>query len=109
MNIKLKRIIATVLITTSICLISLNSQSKQHKTTITDDSIYTLQDNTGQQLMTVYTDAVEIKNTNGYTCNNEGDLHIELTKDNKYIKVEYTEKTIEVISNTECKLVRKNN
>lgn len=108
MNTKIKRIIAVTLLTTSICLIGLNSHSKVHKTTITDDSIRTLQDSNGQQIMTIYADAVEVENTNGYNCTNDKDLHVTLTKDNKYIQVEYTEKTIEIISNENIKLSKVN-
>lgn len=102
---KLKKIIGITLVTSSLLLSSYINPI--HRTTITDDSIRTLTDSKGQQLMTIYADAVELEDVDNYTCVNEGNLYVELKKDNEYIKVEYTDTTIEIVSNTDIELMSK--
>jgi len=102
---KLKKIIGITLVTTSLLLSSYINPV--HKLIITDDNIHTLKDSQGQHLMTIYADAVELENINNYTCINEGNLYVELKKENKYIKVEYTDTTIDIISNTDIELCDK--
>jgi len=102
---KLKRIIGITLVTSSLLLTGYINPT--YKTTITDDNIRTLKDNNGQQLMTIYADAVELENVDNYTCVNEGNLYVELKKDNEYIKIEYTDATIEIVSNTNINLMGK--
>lgn len=102
---KLKKIIGITIVTSSLLLTSYINP--MHRTTITDDNIRTLKDSKGQQLMTIYADAIELHNVDNYTCTNEGNLYVELKKDNEYIQVEYTDTTIEVISNTDIKLMSK--
>jgi len=102
---KLKKIIGITLVASSLLLTGYINP--MYKTTITDDNIRTLKDSKGQQLMTIYADAVELENVDNYNCVNEGNLYVELKKDNEYIKVEYTDTIIEVISNTDIELMSK--
>lgn len=102
---KLKKVLGITIVASSLLLTGYINP--MHRTTITDDNIRTLKDSKGQQLMTIYADAVELENVDNYTCVNEGSLYIELKKDNKYIQVEYTDTTIEIISNTDIELMSK--
>ena len=102
---KLKKIIGIILVATSLLLTGYINP--KYRTTITDDNIRALKDSKGQQLMTIYADAVELENVDNYTCVNEGNLYVELKKNNEYIKVEYTDATIEIVSNTDIELMNK--